>query len=78
MTTVARTATATDELLGAKEAAQVLGVSSTRVRALRAAGRFPAPDARLACGPVWLRSTLDARCATRPRRQPGSDNREES
>ena len=40
-------------LLGVAEAAELLGVSKTRVGALREQDRFPRPAQELASGPVW-------------------------
>lgn len=46
------------ELVGAAEAAGLLGVSSGRVSQLKRSETFPAPVASLAAGPVWTRASL--------------------
>lgn len=49
---------------GLEEAAELLGVSKTRIGQLRAAGKLPEPT-QLACGPVWDRGELLAMRADR-------------
>jgi prophage regulatory protein len=56
------------DLLGAAEVAAVLGVSRKTVAAYLARGQMPAPDARLACGPIWRRGSLEVWLATREQR----------
>jgi hypothetical protein len=46
-------AEAVPDLLGAQEAATVLGVSRQRLHELRRSGQFPVPLAELGNGPVW-------------------------
>jgi predicted DNA-binding transcriptional regulator AlpA len=48
------------ELLGATEAAALLGVSRQRLHQLRADGRFPSPLLELASGPIWMRAAVEA------------------
>lgn len=48
------------ELLGATEAAALLGVSRQRLHQLRSDGRFPSPLMELAGGPIWMRAAVDA------------------
>jgi hypothetical protein len=48
------------DLVGAAEAAVMLGVSRQRVGQLAERPDFPAPIARLSAGPVWTRSSIEA------------------
>jgi hypothetical protein len=54
------------ELVGASEACELLGISTSalvdrrRPARYRAKPELPAPVADLKCGPVWLRSDLEA------------------
>jgi predicted DNA-binding transcriptional regulator AlpA len=48
------------DLVGATEAAQLLGVSRQRVGQLAQRPDFPAPVARISAGPVWTRASVDA------------------
>lgn len=47
------------DLVGATEAARLLGVSRQRVGQLVERPDFPAPIARLSAGPVWTRGSID-------------------
>jgi hypothetical protein len=46
------------ELLGAKEAAETLGMTQQNFRLRRLEADFPKPVAELACGPIWTRDQL--------------------
>jgi hypothetical protein len=48
------------DLVGAAEAAVMLGVSRQRVGQLVERPDFPAPIARLSAGPVWTRTSIEA------------------
>ena len=48
------------DLVGAAEAALVLGVSRQRVGQLVERRDFPSPIARLSAGPVWTRASIEA------------------
>jgi hypothetical protein len=48
------------DLVGAAEAAQLLGVTKSRFHMIRQKSDFPAPMVELAAGPLWLRATIDA------------------
>lgn len=48
------------DVVGSREAQELLGVSQQRLAQLRAEGRLPEPDAVLAATPVWKRQTLDS------------------
>lgn len=48
------------DVVGSREARELLGVSQQRLAQLRAEGRLPEPDAELAATPVWKRRTLDS------------------
>ena len=48
-----------DQLVGVKEAAEILGWDPRRVATYRSRGSFPAPVAELAMGPVWLRRQIE-------------------
>jgi hypothetical protein len=63
------------ELVGTKEVANMLHISSTRVGELTRAEHFPIPVARLAAGPVWVRATIDA-FNDRWERKPGRPRKE--
>lgn len=52
-------------LVGASEAAAILGVEVQRVARYRAQGRMPTPVAMLASTPVWRRSDVEAMRAGR-------------
>lgn len=47
------------ELVSSKEIADMLGVKHTTVHRYRQRGTLPEPYVVLACGPIWLRSTID-------------------
>ena len=53
-----------DTLIGASEAAKLLGIGQTNFSHLQAKERkwedsqFPEPIARLACGPIWLEADM--------------------
>ena len=48
------------DLVGATEAAQLLGVSRQRVGQLAERPDFPAPIARISAGPIWTRASVVA------------------
>lgn len=48
-----------DDLLGLKEAAQLLGWDPRKVATYRSRGRFPEPIAKLAMGPVWRKFQIE-------------------
>jgi hypothetical protein len=48
-----------DELVGLREAAEILNWDPRKVATYRARGSFPRPVAELAAGPVWLRSQIE-------------------
>lgn len=67
------------DLVGAAEAALVLGVSRQRVGQLAERSDFPVPIARLSAGPVWTRASIEAfdkswsrKITGRPRRSAAS------
>lgn len=49
-----------DTLMGVAELAEYLDVEKGRVQRLLQRGRLPEPHARLATGPVWFKSAVDA------------------
>lgn len=68
---------ATPEIVGAAEAAEILGIGNTNFSHLRKqrAGtddEFPEPDWQLKCGPIWKRSVVEkwAKSFTPGRRGP--------
>ena len=46
------------ELLGLKEAAELLGLSKSALRDRARHGGLPQPVVVLACGPIWTRAQL--------------------
>jgi hypothetical protein len=48
-----------DELIGVKEAAEILGWDTRRVTTYRSRGSFPEPVTELAMGPVWTREQIE-------------------
>jgi hypothetical protein len=48
------------DLVGAKEAAEVLGISQNAFLTSRSRGRMPEPIVTLASGPVWHREDIEA------------------
>ena len=48
-----------DQLVGVKEAAEILGWDPRRVATYRSRGSFPEPIAELAAGPVWTRRQIE-------------------
>lgn len=56
------------DLLGAQEAAELLGLTRQALHSRRQAADFPAPVAQLAAGPVWERAQLVEYAAGRTRR----------
>jgi hypothetical protein len=46
------------EIGGVFEVSAWCGFSSQRLAVIRREGRFPEPDWTLACGDIWLRSTV--------------------
>jgi hypothetical protein len=59
-----------EKLVGARGAAEMLGVTPDAVRKLVARGRFPAPDVSLEGRRLWCRTTIEA-YARNGRRPPG-------
>ncbi|GAA2516506.1 hypothetical protein [Winogradskya humida] len=53
-------------LLGAKETAARLGITTSRLRELAATPGFPAPKVELAGGKAWSGVDIDAYASTRP------------
>jgi hypothetical protein len=47
------------DLVGVKEAAEILGWDPRKVATYRSRGRFPEPIAVLAMGPVWYRQQIE-------------------
>jgi predicted DNA-binding transcriptional regulator AlpA len=56
------------DLVGTQEVTRMLGVSRQRLHELRSADRFPRPVMRIAAGPLWLKTTIDAHLETWNRR----------
>ena len=50
---------AAEDLVGLKEAAEILGWDPRRVSTYRSRGTFPEPIAELASGPVWVRDQIE-------------------
>lgn len=48
------------EIVGLQEVAHLTGVQTSTLSAWARRGHLPTPDARLACGPIWRRSTIEA------------------
>lgn len=48
-----------NDLIGLKEAAEILGWDPRKVATYRARGSFPEPIAELAAGPVWQRKQIE-------------------
>lgn len=48
------------DVLGLKELAEEMNVTTGHLSVLRARGQIVEPDAVLGCGPVWRRSTVAA------------------
>lgn len=48
------------ELVGVHEAAAMLGISKSALAERRRSESFPEPLAELRCGPIWLRSEVEA------------------
>jgi hypothetical protein len=48
------------DIVGLHEVTVITGVRPNTLSAWMRRGHIPAPDARLACGPVWRRSTITA------------------
>lgn len=62
---------ATLKVVGTSEVAALLGVHAVTVsKWTRGVNSFPAPDAQLASGPVWRRSTIDRWAVKTGRRKP--------
>lgn len=53
------------EILGLKEAAEILGWKKQQVITYMKRGVFPEPYQRLAAGPLWLRKTIEEYKASR-------------
>lgn len=47
------------DIVGLSEVAEIVGTSKAHIAMMRTRGQLPAPDATLACGPIWQRSTID-------------------
>lgn len=47
------------DLMSAVEIADLIGVKPGTVNSYRSRGQMPEPYAVLACGPIWLRSTIE-------------------
>src|SRR2546429_8982360 len=56
------------DLLGVAEIAEMIGVGRKTVAAYVARGQMPAPDLKLACGPIWRGERVRAWIATREQR----------
>jgi len=54
------------DVLGLAEVADLLGLTRQAAHQRLVRGRLPEPDARLAAGPVWRRSTIDRWLTTAP------------
>ncbi|MEX0755715.1 MAG: hypothetical protein WD556_11460 [Actinomycetota bacterium] len=65
------------ELVGATELAEMLGVTRQRASTLATSSTFPAPLARLASGPVWLKGSV-LRFASEWERRPGRPRKKEA
>jgi predicted DNA-binding transcriptional regulator AlpA len=48
------------DLVGTKEAAEVLGVTSNTITQRLRRGRFPQPMVTLSCGPIWRREDIES------------------
>jgi hypothetical protein len=48
-----------DDLIGLKEAAEIIGWDPRKVATYRSRGSFPEPIAELAMGPVWRKSQIE-------------------
>lgn len=48
-----------DELIGLREAAEIIGWDPRKVATYRSRGSFPEPIAELAMGPVWRKSQIE-------------------
>lgn len=48
-----------DQLVGVREAAEILGWDPRRVATYRSRGSFPEPIAELAAGPVWTKRQIE-------------------
>lgn len=60
-----------DDVVGAVDAARLLGISRQRFYQLRGKLNFPAPAAELARGALWRRADIEAFAASRSRRVAG-------
>jgi hypothetical protein len=47
------------DIVGMTEIAAMLNVNVGAVKTWNRRGHLPAPDARLSCGPIWQRSTIE-------------------
>jgi hypothetical protein len=47
------------ELVGSVEAAKIAGIATGTLKVRRQRGQTPEPLVVLACGPLWLRSTIE-------------------
>jgi len=46
-------------LVGAQEAREILGLGNNGFNSQRRQGKLPEPLVTLACGPIWLRETIE-------------------
>ncbi|WP_432575025.1 helix-turn-helix transcriptional regulator [Kineococcus sp. SYSU DK005] len=60
-----------DELVGAAEAAELLGVSTVQVNRLSRREDFPQPVARLKAGTIWRRIDVERWANEHADRRPG-------
>jgi prophage regulatory protein len=58
-------------LVGAAEAAEILGVTTMQVNRLARRPDFPAPQARLKAGTIWLRRDIERWGREHADRRPG-------
>lgn len=47
------------DIVGASEAAEILGITRATFKKRHERGMVPKPVVVLACGPIWLRSQFD-------------------
>jgi hypothetical protein len=55
------------DVLGLKELAELMNVTTGNLSVMRARGQIVEPDAVLKCGPVWRRSTVSRWLKSRAR-----------
>lgn len=49
-----------ETLVGSKEAAEIVGITTNHFGVMRKRGQVPEPRVVLACGPIWNRSQIEA------------------